>query len=465
VSELDPKDVLIAQLRKENQELRAQLSVAQARIGELEATLRRHFPSASGPLAKPPQPPKIKAKRRRKRGAQPGHRPHQRTLLPPEQVTEIKTQLPAACSRCQEPLAGLDPEPLRHQVLEIPPITPQVTEYQLHRLVCRQCGSSTRAALPQGVSASAFGPRLGALMALCSGCYRMSKRNLEQFLRDVLGVKLCLGSVCAVQQRVSDALAAPMQQALEALPQQAVVNCDETSWRQSRSKAWLWVVVSAVVTVFRIAKSRGACVCKELLGEPFGGTLGSDRWSAYSFIPLSQRQLCWAHLLRDFQELVDAGGDGARLGSELLRLSKKVLRLWHRVRDGTLPFDKLEERMAPVRSALRAQLRQGLLFFSGKARALSRDLWQKEEALWRFTRVQGVEPTNNAAERALRHAVLWRRSSFGTDSRAGSDFVERILTVTATLRQQGRNVLDYLTLACTAALRNAPAPSLLPSPA
>lgn len=463
MSERDPKDERIEQLQKENEELRRQLSIAQARIAELEATLRRHFPGAAGPSPRPPQPPARKGKRRRKRGGQPGHPPHHRELLPPEQVTEIKPQKPACCARCQAPLGGLDPTPLRHQVVEVPPLTPQVTEYQLHRLVCQKCGAATRAGLPEGVCASPFGPRLCALMALCSGCYRMSKRNLEQFLRDVLGVKLCLGSVCAVQQRVCDALAVPMQQAVSALPAQAVVNCDETSWRQSRKKAWLWVVVSAVATVFRIANSRGASVCQQLLGKDFGGTLGSDRWSAYSFIPLSQRQLCWAHLLRDFEELIDAGGDGARLGRELHRLGKKGMRLWHRVRDGTLPFPKLQQRIAPLRAAFSAQLRQGTLFFAGKARALCRDLWKKEVALWRFTQVPGVEPTNNCAERALRHAVLWRRSSFGTDSRCGSDFVERILTVTATLRQQGRSVLDYLTQSCTAAVRNAPPPPLLPS--
>jgi transposase len=464
VSEQDPKDVLIAELRKENETLRQQLAAAHARIAELEAMLRRHFPGTSGPSPQPPQPPHKKAKRRRKRGGQPGHPPHVRTLLPPEQVTEVKALVPASCSRCQAELVGQDPAPQLHQVVELPPVSAHVTEYQLHRLSCTRCGATNRARLPDGVPSSPFGPRLCALMALCTGCYRMSKRNLEQFLRDVLGIKLCLGSISAVEQRVSDALEAPMQQALEALPQQAVANCDETSWRQSRQKAWLWVAVTAVVTVFRIAKSRGACVCKELLGESFGGTLGSDRWSAYSFIPLAQRQLCWAHLLRDFEELCDAGGDGARLGRDLLRLGHKVMRLWHRVRDGTLPFAELAKRISPLRSALGTLLQEGVLFFSGKARALCRDLQKKEVALWRFTQVPGVEPTNNSAERALRHAVLWRRCSFGTDSRRGADFVERILTVTATLRKQGRCVLSYLTAACLAPLNNTPAPPLLPLP-
>lgn len=191
------------------------------------------------------------------------------------------------------------------------------------------------------------------------GCYRMSKRNLEQFLRDVLGVKLCLGSVSTLEQRTSRALQAPMQEALVALPKQALANCDETSWRQAPKKAWLWVAVTAVVTVFRIAHSRGARVYKELLGAGYAGTLCSDRWSAYSFLPLAQRQLGWAHLLRDFQELCDAGGDGARLGRELLRLGRKVMRQWHRVRDGTLPFSKRSKRLAPLQSVHYTTLHKG----------------------------------------------------------------------------------------------------------
>ena len=453
----DPKDLLIAQLRE-------QLAAALARIAELEAILRRHFPGAPGSPpapAKPPMPPKLSRPRRR-RGAQPGHKGRHRQLLPAEQVTHIQSQLPSHCARCQLPLRGLDPAPLRHQVVEIPPIHPLVTEYRCHRLRCAACGFFTRAALPADVSSSCFGPRLCALVALCTGAYRMSKRSLEQFLRDVLGVKLCLGTVCALEQRVSHALQTPMQQALDALPQQPIVHADETSWRQRHCKAWLWVICTAAVTVFRIAKSRGSAVCKQLLGADFGGTLCSDRWSAYRFIPLAHRQLCWAHLLRDFQELIDAAGDGARLGQELVGLGLRAMRLWHRVRDGTLPFEQLHRRMSPLRSAVGACLREGALYYSGKARTLSRELLRQEPALWRFTQVAGLEPTNNRAERALRHAVLWRRASLGTQSAQGSLFVERLLTVRATLRQQGRCVLTYLTQACTAALQHHSPPSLLP---
>ena len=454
----DPKDVLIEQLRQ-------QLAAAQARIAELEAILRRHFPGDPGTPpapARPPKPPKL-ARPRRRRGAQPGHKGQHRELVPLEQVTQIQSQIPSHCARCQQPLRGQDPAPLRHQVVEIPPLQPQITEYRCHRLRCAACGFQTRAPLPAAVSPRCFGPRLCALVALCTGAYRMSKRSVEQLLRDVLGVKLCLGSLCALEQRVSQALEAPMQQALAALPQQPVANADETSWRQRHKKAWLWVVCTAVVTVFRIAKSRGSAVCKELLGADFSGTLGSDRWSAYRWVPLGQRQLCWAHLLRDFQELCDAGGEGARLGRELVRLGLRLMRLWHRVRDGTLPFEQLARRAGPLRRALLATLREGALYYTGKARALSRELLRQQAALWRFTLVEGVEPTNNSAERALRHAVLWRRASLGTQSPAGSQFVERILTVRATLRQQGRCVLTFVTQACTAALHHQAPPSLLPS--
>ena len=454
----------VAQREEVIEQYQGQLAQAQAHIAQLEATLRRHFkePPSSGSEATQ-RPAKRPRRSSRKRGAQPGHPGHARPLLPSQQVTYVVTLLPDSCSHCGRALAGIDEAPSRHQVVEVPPLIPEVTEYRCSQLRCGPCGTRTRASLPPGVPTSCFGPRLGSMVAICTGKYHLSKRMVEELLTDFVGVDLSLGAVCRLEQTVSSALQEPVAQAMQSIQSAAVVHQDETSWWQQNGKAWLWVAVTALVTVFRIALSRGNKICKQMLGETFSGTLISDRYSSYRWLPDDQRQVCWSHLKRDFQEMEQAGGYGARLGKDLGTQTRRLFRYWHRVKAGTLPWSELESKLKPVRRQVRELLQEGALWHTGKARTLSRELLKHEQALWRFAQVPGVEPTNNAAERALRSAVLWRRGSFGTQSQRGSEFVERILTVVATLRQQGRNVLEYLTAACQAQLSRLPAPSLLPA--
>ena len=459
------RDATIALLQAELEQREQQLAEAQARVAQLQAQLLRHFKVPPEPPATTPLPPQRAPRRRRKRGAQPGHPGHSRALVPIEQVSRVVECLPARCADCGQDLSGTDPEPVRHQVVEVPPVTPQVTEYRLHQRVCSACGARTREPLPAGVPCTAFGPRLTSMVAVLTGKYHLSKRGVEELLADFVGVSLSLGSVWKLEQTVSGALAAPVAEAMESVPAAKVVHQDETSWWQQNGKAWLWVAVTAVVTVFQIALSRGKSVCQQMLSKDFGGTLVSDRYGSYLWVPDGQRQFCWAHLKRDFQELEQAGGYGARLGRDLGAQTRRLFRYWHRVRDQTLPWSQLKAKLQPVRREVRKLLEEGALWHTGKAQSLCKELLQHEPALWRFAEVAGVEPTNNAAERALRQAVLWRRGSFGTQSLEGSWFVQRILTIVATLRQQGRNVLEYLTAACQAQLDHLPAPSLLPTPA
>jgi len=224
---------------------------------------------------------------------------------------------PHSCRRCGQPLRGRDPQPRRHQVLEVPPATPQVTEYQLHRLVCARCGITTCGALPAGVPASSYRPRLASLIALCGGAYRMSKRMIASFCADVLGVPLAVGEICEVEQTVAQALEPPVQ-AARTYVQTQDANVDETSWRQQQRRAWLWSVVTQGVSVFYIRTSRSAKVLKELLGVGYRAILTSDRAKAYNCQPVPQRQLCWAHLRRNFQAMIDRGGAGAAVGESLL---------------------------------------------------------------------------------------------------------------------------------------------------
>jgi len=454
---------VVLMLWEEVQLLRAEVATLKARVAMLEERLGQNSQNSSRPPSSDPvhlQRPQRKPSGR-KPGGQPGHEGSGRFLRPPEQVDEVIEVRPEVCACCGAKLKGIDPHPMRHQVTELPPVQAKVTEYQLHTLSCARCGTSTTAPLPDGVPKGSFGVRVQALVSLLTGAYRLSKRNVRDLLEDSFGVDLSLGSVCPLEQATSDAIAAPVEEALSYVQTQPLVNMDETGWRQDNRRAWLWTAVTALVSVFVIRASRGSKVVRELLGQTFNGVVGSDRWSAYSFLPLPHRQVCWGHLKREFQAFVDRGGPSAPIGQALLTQVDQTFDWWYRVRDGTLTRSTFRVYMGPVKSRVRELLRQGQACAHAKTASTCREILKIEPALWTFVRKEGVEPTNNAAERALRHGVLWRKSSFGTQCEAGSRFVERMMTVVTSLRQQKRNVLDYLTAACEAHMRGEVPPSLL----
>lgn len=458
---------VIVEQKRLLEEMRATIERQTARIEELERQVNQNSrnshkpPSSDGPgtFRRGQLPAREKG---RKRGGQTGHEGHHRGLLPSEEVDERVEVRPSTCEHCGADLVGSDPAPERQQKVEIPPIQPHVTEYRLHALKCGCCGEVTRGRLPEGVPAGCFMPRLLAVIALLSGAYRLSKRQIQDLLSDLLGIGISLGSIITVERSVSQALAEPVREAQEYVREQAVVHSDETSWRQASQRAWLWVAVTSWVTVFLIRLSRGAVVAKELLGEGFAGYLVSDRWSGYTWVELRRRQVCWAHLKRDFQKIADAQGGLARIGQSLLEQTQRLFKLWHRVRDGTLQRSSFATYASAIRGEIRALLEQGMACADAKIAGMCQKILSVEPAMWTFVRAVGVEPTNNDGERSLRHAVLWRKGSYGTQSEAGSRFVERILTVVMTLRQQHRNVLEYLTATCQSALRHESPPSLLP---
>ena len=445
--------------------------IAHVQALEIEiATLRERLNRNSRNSSRPPssdgpdvsRKPRQRAKSGRKRGAQPGHEGTTRKLVSVERVKEVHDVKPDVCRHCGHELVGEDPEPYRHQVTEIPPVVAEVTEYRLHTLTCSECGAATRAKLPAGVPQSAFGPRLQAMVSLLSGRYHLSKRETTEIMADFFQADVSLGSVPALEQRTGEAIRAPVDEAREYVQAQPVVNMDETGWREANRRAWLWVAATPRVTVFLIRQSRGGQVAREMLGENFQGIVGSDRWSAYNWLPLSSRELCWAHLLRDFQAFVERGGESQRIGEAILTQAGSMFQWWHEVQDETMSRATFQEQMQTVRDQVGKLLRQGTACTHSKTAGTCRDILKREESLWTFVYVEGVEPTNNLAERQVRPGVLWRKRSFGTQSEAGSRFAERIMTVVATLKQQQRNVLDYLTEACDAANWGSRAPSLLP---
>jgi transposase len=375
-------------------------------------------------------------------------------LIPTDQCQDVIFCKPRHCRRCGRKLTGCDAAPLRHQVWDLPEIQPLVTEYQRHRLLC-SCGTTTCGDLPPGVPPGQAGPRLIALVALLMGCFRQSKRRVALFLEQVLNQPCSPGWVVKLQNQATAALRPCYEQLAAQLPDQEQLGIDETPTKQGPDKAWLWTAVAATFTVFALRTTRAAPVLGELLGAAYGGVVNCDR--AKMYYSQSRLQWCWAHLKRDFQALIDSGdGVKKRLGHDLMRPTRKLFRLWARYRDGTLTRVGFQRLMKPIRREIDALLLRGAFAGIGMAEELS----NHRDWLWTFVDVDGVEPTNNASERALRHAVIWRKLSFGTQSDSGSRFVETLLTVVETCRQQSQNVFAFITTAVEAHSTHHRAPSL-----
>jgi transposase len=430
------------------------------RLADLEARLNLNStnsskpPSSDPPALKrsPPKPPSPN-----KAGGQHGHAKAQRALVDhPDATYDCK---PTACRCCQKPLHGDDPQPLRHQVWDVPPVRPIVTEYRRHRLTCPRCGLTTCGSAPAGQD----GPRLKATCALLTGAYRLSKAKAARLLTDLFTIPLCAGQVCAIEAEVGQGLR-PVVEELLVAARQLPANVDETSMGRRR---WLWVMVTAVATVYQIVSGRNRDALRALVGADYRRVLTSDRHSLYRHLAEYRHQWCWSHLRKDFQAMVDRNNAGSAIGAALLALSGQMLGWWKRVRDGTLTKIRFAGRLHAERDfrvRFRAVLRRGSVCGCARTAGTCRELLRGEVSLFLFAFVDGVEPTNNAAERALRHGVLWRKQSHGPQSARGADYLAQIWSVVETCRQQGSNIWDYLTECIAAIAEGGAVPSLLGPP-
>lgn len=437
----------------------AQIEHLTTRIAELEIKLGKDStnssqpPSTEHPHAKPTR---TQSKSKRPHGGQPGHPKHQRALVPVADCTAVIPCVPTTCRRCNSPLTGTDPQPIRHQVWELPDIQPIITEYQRHRLVCR-CGCSTCGVLPDGVPRGQAGPRLIAFCGLLMACFRQSKRRAALFLSTILKQPASPAWLIDLQNRASEAVQRAYDELAAALPKEPTLYLDESPSKEGKNKSWVWTFVATTFTVFACRLSRAAEVPKQLLGS-FAGVIVCDR--ARMYWAFGRLQYCWAHLQRDFQSLIDSRCTVARrLGYDLMRPTKEMFALWQKVRDGTLSHSDFQVQMRPIRQRVEELLLRG--YFNWRVRGFCTDLWKHRVRLWTFVDVVGVEPTNNAAERALRHGVIWRKLSFGTQSARGSRFVERMLSVIETCRQQKRDVFAWMVETVQAHLADQKPPSLL----
>jgi transposase len=301
-------------------------------------------------------------------------------------------------------------------------------------------------------------------MALLRGRYRLSLDEVVDFFSDVCQLPLGSASVARGCARVSEALETVDTAIQHSIQRQPQLNVDETSWPSETRKGWLWVASSAVAVCFRIGTRRGQDELRQLLGASYRGIVTSDRLSAYKLLPNEQRQLCWSHLIRNLLGLQERYEDESGWAAQMLKQSEGLFFAWYAYKEGWYDQIALQQALIDVRLAMQELLRAGVSSRYPQIAGPSRELLSQWEALWTFSRVEGVEPTNNAAERALRPAVLWRKGCFGSRSAEGCRFVERMLSVRATCAVQGQALFAFLTAAVRAAWANQPAPTLIPSP-
>jgi transposase len=438
-----------------------------ARVAELERRLNRSSRNSSLPPSQDPPsaPPRPRGKGSgRKRGGQHGHEGRYRRLLPPEQVDEIVEHWPDRCGSCAHEFAKADrvdaAEPSRRQVAELPPIAVRVTEHRLHRVCCPECAAVTGAEPPAG-SRWAFGPLLQAAVVTLAVRNRVSRRDATELARELFGVEISTGTVDAIVQRAGEALAAPHTRLEQEIKRSPVVNIDETGWKTSGDRRVLWGALTRRTAVFRIAAGRHAAEAQTMLGERYDGIVCSDRWRAYDYLEPSRRQLCWAHLLRDFTAHSEGIGEQQDFGNAGLVIAHDLFDAWQQFQqDGERAA--LQTRISPLQTKLRTLLEHA----SRKStktkyhRQFARNLLKRWPALWTFTHTNEVEPTNNHAERGLRGAVIYRKLSLGSQSERGERSIERLLSASVTCRLRNQSLFAYLTETITAHARGDPIPAL-----
>lgn len=467
-SKLAARDARIAELEAGLAARDAQLAELAARVEGLEEKLRRNSsnshlpPSSDGPgAAGRGERPAGKSPSGRKRGGQKGHRGSYRALLPVECVGALEELYPAACEGCGALLPETpDVDAKRYQVLELLGCKPHVTEFRRHEVAC-VCGHRTRAAYDATrIPSSPFGPRLVAVVALLTGVYHLSRRATQRLLHELFGIAISLGALSRIEARASAALTSAAGEAQREVEAAEVKHTDATSWLRAGIVMSLWTIASAMATVYRIIENGRRDTVRKLYGT-LRGILVSDRAAVFDFWLMAFRQVCWAHLLRKFVSFSERDGPAGIIGRELLDCTSLVFEYWHGFRDGQLTRHELATWMRPLQQRLEVVLERAAAAGIARLSGSCKDILAHREALWTFVTHEGVEPTNNHAERELRAFVLWRRRSFGSQSERGERFAERVMTVVHTARKQGKNVLDFLVDCCTARARGTTPPSLL----
>ena len=466
-AELIAKDQQIAALQAESLAKDARIATLERQVAELSERLGQNSrnshrpPSSDTPEERRKRRNKEKkAKQQRKRGAQSGHQGTHRELLPESKVNKFVDLFPKECENCWKPLPQVpDPAPKRHQQTEVPPIEPYTTEWRRHEVTCPRCQYRTRAPYAAEIPASPFGPRLMAIVALLTGVYHLGRRRAVDLLADVVGVRISLGALSAVEARVSEAVQPAVDEAWKKVGDAEVKHTDGTTWYQAGATMALWTLATAVATVFKIVVDSTKPTLQPLYGA-LQGILVSDRATALNFWAMERRQICFAHLLRKFISFAERDGPSAKFGRQLLDYTGLMFEYWHDYKSGKLSREMFVAWMAPLRRHFETVLAQAVSADIAGLSGSCADILEHQAALWTFVERPGVEPTNNHAEREIRAFVLWRRRSFGTQSARGNRFAENLMTIAHTARKQKRNVLAFLTECCQAVCDKGRLPSL-----
>ena len=467
VRRMDKLEQEMGQLRAENELLKEQVA--------------RNSANSSQPPSKNPLTfkPNRKESTGKKRGGQIGHIGHERKLYPLEMCQEIIDYYPQKCNKCgSEVSESSDTKVYRHQVVEVPPVQPIVVEHRFHPMTCTCCGTENQAPeMAEIISKGGYGSRVAAYVGLFSSQYRQSYRQIQKIMQAVFGIEMSLGTINNLRTEVSEAVSGAVTEAQGYIQQQPIVGVDETGFNQrtgdgqnaAKTSGWLWVAVTPLIICFQVILSRASTAAQTVLGATFAGFITSDRCPAYNWVAVANRQVCWAHLKRDFIQISERVGASAEIGESLLAQEKLLFNLWHQFRNEQLTRSELRQAVEPIQAKFSTILMEAAELPIGehektplaKTVRTCRNLLKLEFSFWLFVREEGVEPTNNAAERAIRPAVIWRRTSFGSDSAAGSKFVSRLLTVVSSLNLQERNILDFLVESISAARSGEIPPSLL----
>ncbi len=446
----------------ENNQLKKKI----AQLGKNSRTSSKP-PSSDGPEDKEPKSEtQKKNSQKRKAGGQPGHKGTHRELIPIEDVNEVIAYYPDKCEGCGQPLpqdesANVIGDPFRWQVTEIEPIKADVTEHQAHTTLC-ECGCQTSAKLPAEIVKSNFGPRFAAIIAYLTAVLHASRRGTCEFCITFLGIQIALGSIQNLLENTSEALAPIDEELKEALPEEPVLNADETGWLDR----WLWVFVAPAFIYFQVAKGRDHKVLVDVLGTVYNGILCVDRWGAYTKYHKGIFQFCWAHLKRDFLGILKIGqsiqsADAIFFGNTMEKLRKQLMAIWYQFKAGEISRSELIKQTCSTRYAMKRCLKRYMQSQEKCVRNLACKLFKRFDHLFTFIFYQGVDPTNNIAERGIRPAVQWRKICFGNRSDNGAVLTSRLLTITRTCWLQKRNPLEFLVTAVTAHRNGQAAPSLI----
>jgi transposase len=454
-------------LVQSEQKARALLARAEDRIRELEQIRRPTASNSSiAPSSNPigAKPPVVKKPTGRKPGGQIGHAGKGRVLLAVEKMNQVVRHRPKLCEHCQTLLEAGCVEQLvgRHQVAELPVQAVTLTEHQSYACRCGNCGKLTRELIPAEIAVSATGPRLTAAIGLLGAWVKGSRRAVAEVVGQTLGCPIALGSIITREAELTDALAQPYQALASQLSTAAVKYVDETGWKLHGASRTLFVAAAEHEAIFKVEATRTRLALMRLLDEQSIGILCTDRCGIYDAWQLDKRQLCWAHLKRDFVAAIERGGAGEKPAQQALQITGEMFKLYRDFKNQELTRTELIARIEPLKKQMHEAMQAGAACGQKKTAGLFRSLLKREAALWRFADTPGVDPTNNLAERMLRPAVIWRKKSFGCHSRRGCQYVERMLSVIQTLRLRNANVLDYLTAAVTAHRQAVDAPNLPP---